>query len=69
MIPEFSASFGYAVGPRMRLNCGYTFLYWNRVVRAGDQVNLNIGATSPTFAFDETSFWAQGLNAGLDYHR
>ena len=49
------------------------------LVRAGDQIDLDvnpdqlpepiigIGPARPVFAFQQTDFWAQGLNLGLDY--
>ena len=40
VIPEFSATLGYALTPRLSFNVGYTFFYWNEVVRAGDQMDL-----------------------------
>jgi hypothetical protein len=78
-VPELSAALGYALSPRLRCTVGYTFLYWNKVVRAGDQIDLNVnpnllppvvdppGQLSPAFAFHQTDFWAQGLNLGLDF--
>jgi hypothetical protein len=79
VLPEFSASLGYALTPQWRFQFGYTILYWDRVVRAGDQIDLGVnpellppaGADPdplrPAFTYRETSFWAQGLNLGLDY--
>ena len=54
-----------------------TFLYWGQVVRAGDQINLNIDTRNippvqqgagpqPSFAFNTTSFWAQGIRLGAE---
>jgi hypothetical protein len=57
---------------------GYSFMYWSDVSRAGDQIDRDInvsqlppgplvGAPRPEFSFRNTDFWAQGLNAGLEY--
>jgi hypothetical protein len=79
VLPELSTTLGYAISPRTRLLVGYTFLYWDQVVRAGDQVDLRVntdflpdaqptdGPNRPAFAFTDTSFWAQGVSLGLEY--
>lgn len=81
VIPQFGLNLGYQITPRLRALVGYTFLYVSRVARAGDQIDINVNSTllpnSPTppsgdirhpmFAFQDTDFWAQGINAGLDY--
>jgi hypothetical protein len=79
ILPEMSATLGYSLSMRTRFLVGYTFIYWDKVVRAGNQVDLNVnpdfipdaqptnGASSPAFAFTDTSFWAQGLSLGLEY--
>ena len=56
---------------------GYTFLHWSDVLRAGEQIDESVnlsqippgtltGSARPSFPFDTTSFWAQGLNLGLE---
>lgn len=80
VIPEFGATLGFYVTPRLRLTGGYSFMYWSRVVRAGDQIDLDVnpdllppeavpftGASRPAFAFRDTDFFAHGVNAGLDF--
>ena len=79
VIPEFGATLGYALTSNLRITAGYTFLYWNNVVRAAEQIDTNVnpnlfppplanpGPASPAFAFNEASYWAQGLSLGLDY--
>ncbi len=80
LILEFGLTAGYAVTPQLQLTAGYTIIYWPHVVRMGDPVDLNVnptflpefagapaGLASPTFAFQDTQFWAQGFNFGLDY--
>jgi hypothetical protein len=53
-------------------------MYWNDVARAGDQIDpvVNtsqlppgtlVGAPRPAFNFEDTHFWAHGINAGLEY--
>ena len=79
VVSEFGATLGYALSARSRFLVGYTFIYWPNVVRAGEQIDLNVNtdllpppqATDdpevPAFAFNETNFWAQGISLGLEY--
>ena len=77
VVPQTSLKVGYQLTPRLRFTTGYDFLYWSRVARAGSQIDLTVDAvgvapptgtpTRPTFAFQESGFWAQGLSFGLDY--
>jgi hypothetical protein len=65
--------------PRLRATCGYTFLYWSRVVRPGDQIDLEVNQelippgsgdglpAHPQFAFRDTDLWVHGFNVGLEY--
>lgn len=58
---------------------GYSFVYWSKVARAGDQIDTSINPAQipssqiddeapPTFPSESTDFWAQGLRLGLEYH-
>ena len=82
VVPEVGLNVGYAVTRHLRLTFGYTFLYWSRVFRAGDQIDtvLNptafnaavgngplVGPARPTFTFKDSDFWAQGLNFGAEF--
>jgi len=81
VMPELGLNLGYQITPRLRILAGYTFLYWSRVVRAGDQIDMNVNSRllpndtrplagdtrHPMFAYQDADFWAQGINAGLDY--
>jgi len=79
VMPEFGVTLGYDITPRLRATFGYTFLYWSRLARPGDQIDrdLNssfipnngppVGAPRPAFAFVTNDFWAQGMNFGLEY--
>ena len=78
VVPELSITLGYAMTPRSRFLVGYTFVYWDNVVRAGDIIDTTVnqsllpapqgnGPARPSFAFADTDFWAQGLSLGLDY--
>lgn len=79
-VTEAGVGLGYRIRPHITLRTGYTFLYWSNVARAGDQVNntLNprqvpsflpygppITPAQPYRLFNETPYWAQGLDVGL----
>ena len=62
---------------RCDLTVGYTYLAWNDVYRVGDQINTNVnptqlgggtlvGSATPNFPGDSSSYWAQGINLGLE---
>lgn len=42
VIPEVGLTAGYMLTQRLRLTLGYTLLYWSRVVRPGDQIDLHV---------------------------
>ncbi|MFL5339851.1 MAG: BBP7 family outer membrane beta-barrel protein [Gemmataceae bacterium] len=80
-VNEVNVNVGYKVTPHIRVMAGYTFLYWSRVVRPGDQIdsvvnpffvptNLDVTAVPtparPALTFHERSFWAQGLSVGAE---
>jgi len=81
VIPEVQVKGGVLLQPWLRATVGYDFLYWNRVLRAGDQLDLNvdprqvptdpsfksgIAATAPRPLTNRTDFWMQGLTFGLE---
>ena len=80
LIPELGVTLGYQLTPRWQANFGYTLIYWDRVVRPGEQIDRTVnpnllapetvpftGPLRPEFAFQESSFWAQGMSFGLTY--
>jgi hypothetical protein len=76
VIPELSVNFACDVTCQLRLTFGYDLLYWSKVARPVDQVDLGVsqfppepptGAQRPEFRFVSNDFWAQGLQFGLDY--
>lgn len=80
VLPEIGVTLGYQMTPRLKLTVGYTLVYLSNVVRAGDQIDLDVnpnlfppeavpfaGPLRPEFAFRETDFWAQGLSVGGDF--
>ena len=80
VVPEFGLSIGYDITSRFRASLGYTIIYWDKVARPGNQIDTTInpglfpppqnplqGPLRPAFAFNESDFWAQGLDVGLRY--
>lgn len=80
VLPEVGVTAGYLLTDRLRFTVGYTLLYWSRVVRPGDQIDLEVNPTllpfsdadpglpaRPQFVFRDTDFWGQGVNFGVDY--
>jgi hypothetical protein len=82
VVPEVAANIGYRFSDCIMVYAGYTFLYWSRVVRPGDQIDRVVDVTQipnfappgvpstgiarPTVLFSQTDFWAQGLNLGVE---
>ena len=80
VIPEFGFTTGYNWTSNLRFTLGYTFIYWNNVVRPGDQIDQDLNpnlfppaiaganvSSRPTFAFQETDYWVQGWTIGAEY--
>jgi hypothetical protein len=73
-IPQIGLKVGYQLTCRIRSYVGYDFIWINNVLRPGDTidttVNLNQAANlaplRPTFVANQGSFWAHGLNAGME---
>jgi hypothetical protein len=81
VVSELGFTVGYQWGPCVRLFTGYTFLFWDRVVRPGNQVDLAVnltqvpihptfgplvGPAQPAFSNAQSSFWAQGMSFGIE---
>jgi len=72
--PELNANLLYNINSNWRAMVGYSFIYWNQVVLAGNQIdrNVNLGqATAGPFVplpkFQRSDFWVQGISLGADY--
>jgi hypothetical protein len=82
-IPSLEGKIGYQVTPGFRVFTGYDILYWNQVVRPGDQIDRNInlsqspvlgatngvlsGAAQPSSLFQRRGFWAQNVSIGMEF--
>ena len=80
VLPEIGLTLGYQLTRRLRLTVGYTLLYWSRVARPGDQIDLEVNPSlltfppnpapipaRPRFDFRDSDLWAQGINLGGEY--
>lgn len=80
VVPEVGLNVGYQFTNNLRAFVGYNFLYWNSVVRPGNQIDPRVNqallppATTsspspavPAFAFHGSEFWAQGLTFGIEF--
>src|SRR5262249_12536514 len=83
VVPEVGLNVGYQLTDNLRIYVGYTVIVWTNVARPGQQIDRTInsnqlptvagpgslggGPARPAFSFHETTFWAQGLNLGLEY--
>jgi hypothetical protein len=79
-IPEAGLKVGYDVTPHLTVTAGYSWIWVSTVMRAGTQIDpvVNVsqfpirsgngplmGPARPSFKFETSSFWAQGLKFGL----
>jgi len=72
--PEINANLLYNINSNWRAMVGYSFIYWNQVVLAGNQIdrNVNLGQANagpfvPAPKFQRSDFWVQGISIGGDY--
>lgn len=81
VVPELGINIGYKITPCIRTFVGYSLIYWSEVARPGDQVNRTVnpaliptsttfgtgtGPAQPSFSFQRSDFWAQGVSLGLE---
>ncbi len=82
VVPEVGLTLKLRLTDRLDVFGGYSFLYWSRVVRPGDQIDSNVnpnlvptsmtfgaagGPSRPAFSFRQTDFFAHGANFGLEF--
>jgi hypothetical protein len=79
VIPQLGFELGYQVTTCTRAYLGYNVLYWGNVMRAADQIDLNVDPRNwaqapvttgalpfPQYPNRNGNFWAQGINLGLE---
>jgi hypothetical protein len=82
VVPEAAFTLKFQVTENIRLFAGYSFLYWSRVARPGDQVDQNVnpnlvptsatfgtagGPQRPAYLSRGGDFFAHGGNFGLEF--
>jgi hypothetical protein len=83
VIPEGTINVGYQLRDRARVYVGYTFLYVSDLARPGNQIDPTINTTRtnfanaagippvgparPAFNLNQSDFWAQGINFGIEF--
>jgi len=82
VVPEVGFNLKFQLTERLQLFGGYSFLYWSRVARPGDQIDTTVnpnfvptsatfgavgGPNRPGFSFRHTDFFAHGANFGLEF--
>jgi len=83
VVPEFGLNIGYQCTDNLRLTVGYTLIFWNSVLRPGDQIDRVLdttlipntpqpgvaaaGRTRPAVPLKASDFFVQGMNFGLEY--
>lgn len=83
-VPEISANLGFPINNHVGFYLGYTFVYWSKVARPGDQIDRTADASQipnlpppipaptgigrPAVLFNQQHWWMQGLTIGLEFH-
>ena len=78
VLPEMQFNLRYDLNCNWRLLAGYTFIWLDHVQRSGAAIDTTVNPTQlnggtlvgtprPAFGWIDSSFWAQGLNFGLEY--
>jgi hypothetical protein len=78
VVPEAALNLRWDVTGNLRLTAGYTFLWWDSVVRPGDQIDTVVNRTGlsggtvtgenrPILLTTTSGLWVQGIQLGLIY--
>jgi hypothetical protein len=71
VVPEVQLKLGYQITDNLSAYVAYNFLYISSVARPGDQIDRSFdprtSVTGPMFVFQDTDFWAQGVNFGVNW--
>lgn len=82
LVPEGGIEVGVHLTHRIEFQVGYSFLWWNDVVRPGRQIDAGVnpnqvptaptfgmgGPARPAFSFAGESLWIQSFNCALGIH-
>lgn len=82
IVPQVQVKMGWDITTSLKALVSYDFLYWNNVVRPGDQMDRNVNTAQsplspnfsptgssapPTRMFNRSEFWAHGVTLGLEF--
>jgi hypothetical protein len=83
VLPELTVNLGYRITSHLNAFMGYNLLYLDKVARPADQIDFGVntsqitflagspgvlsGAPRPAPLLHSDSFWAQGMNFGLEF--
>lgn len=78
VIPEFTTSLNYHITPTVNLSVGYNLIWLSNVVVSGDQIDRRVnrsqipgpvvGPNVPAFPFNDSTYWVQGINLGMNWN-
>ncbi len=77
VVPEVNLNLRWNINDCLNLSCGYSFLYWDKVMQAGDLVDTSlnptqvpgpiVGPARPEFGgFTTSDFFVHGVNFGVE---
>jgi hypothetical protein len=81
-VPELNVNVGFPINRHMGFYVGYTYIYWSKVVRPGDQIDTVLDVTQipnspipaspsgqarPAVPFTQSHYWVQGVNFSLEF--
>jgi hypothetical protein len=83
IIPEVDLNWNIPLGSHFAINLGYNFIYWNRMVRASDQIDRDVNPNlvpnnlvpvatlnplpRPSVPFFQSNYYIHGFNAGFEF--
>jgi len=65
LLPEGGFSVAYRMTDNVRVTAGYSILFMTQTQRPGEQIDAS--RSRPTFPALDTTFWAQGINVGVEW--
>lgn len=84
VVPEAGFNLGLNLCDHFRLTTGYSFLYWNKAARPGNQIDRNVntlvvptdqdfgrpfdGGNGPVFSFKDQGFWIHTFSFGTELY-
>ncbi len=81
VLPELTFNVGYRLSPSLKAYVGYNVMYWNNVIRPGDQIDGVVdltfvpnapnvppsGLNRPQPLFKQSDMWMTGVQFGMEW--